>query len=214
MSNLKDIAALISAIAWPAIAVIAGVILLAKTNLLAFLNALYDGYSEKIRDSEKLPTPWGPIEAPKKVVDDLIAKDKMVSVETSDYAHSGRLNKSELLEKFVEGELLLRVREYPSFNHEAGLIKGRYSVRLFFEFADEVKGVRQTPHRAAFSRDNIAAVHYLLHETFKQRLLTSASRDNGFEAWLRIDAEFTVVAVLEHIDGSFIAMTRYLNFPK
>jgi hypothetical protein len=208
MNYLKDIAALISAIAWPAIAVVVGVIILGRTRFLEFLNSLF----QKIGSAEKIPTPWGFIEPPKKVIEDLINKDRMVSVERSDY--STKLDKKELLQKFVEGNLVLPVREYPSFNHEAGFIKRRYSVRLFFEFADDVEGVIETPHRAAFSREKIAAVHYLLHETFKQRVLTSASRENGFEAWLRIDGEFTVVAVLEHIDGSFIAMTRYLNFPK
>lgn len=213
MDSLKDIAALISAVAWPAIAIVAGVILLTKTNLLAFLNILYKGYSDKIEQSKSLPTPWGEIRVPDEVYDDLFVKKKRVSVETSEFAYSHKLDKKELVRKLESGTLVMNIREYPSLNHEAALLKNRYSVRLFFEFHDDVPGVMKTPHRAQFVRENIAAVHYLLHESFRERVATSTSRDKGFEAWLSIQGEFTVIAVIEHKDGSFIAMTRYLSFP-
>src|SRR5262249_56976041 len=97
--------------------------------------------------------------------------------------YSPRVNTNELAKRLETGKLLLNVREYPSFNHDVALVKGRYRIRLFFEFDDDVPGVANTPHRAQFSRENIAAVHYLLHETFNQRIITSTSRKKGFEAW-------------------------------
>lgn len=127
--------------------------------------------------------------------------------------YSPRINKNALAKAFETGKLALEVREYPSFNHDVALVEGRYRIRLFFEFDDDVPGVANTPHRAQFSRENIEAVHYLLHETFKERIITSTSRKKGFEVWFTIDAEFTVIAVIEHKDGPTIAMTRYLNFP-
>jgi len=97
--------------------------------------------------------------------------------------YSPRVNTNELAKRLETGELVLHVREYPSFNHDVALVKGRYRIRLFFEFDDDVPGVANTPHRAQFSRENIAAVHYLLHETFVEgRIITSTSRKKGFES--------------------------------
>jgi hypothetical protein len=212
---LKDVAALISALAWPTIAVVAGAILLTKTNLLSFLNILYKGYSEKIEQSKSLPTPWGEIKIPDDVYADLVVKRKTISVETLEDTYSQSVDKNSLVQQYDSGKLILNVREYPSFIHEAALLKkDTYSVRLFLEFYDNAPSVANTPHRNKFSKDSVAAVHYLLHESFRQRVITSTSREKGFEAWLSIWGEFTAIAVVEHKDGSTIAMTRSLNTPE
>jgi hypothetical protein len=137
------------------------------------------------------------------------------SVENVEASYSHGINKEELIANFASGKLTLTIREYPPLTHRVGprIADGSYPVRVFLEFFDNVHGVTSTPHRAKFVRKQIAAVHYLLHESFGERLITSTSQMKGFEAWLSIWGEFTVVALLEHKDGSIIALSRYLNIP-
>jgi prokaryotic YEATS domain len=137
------------------------------------------------------------------------------SVETAENFLHG-IDKEELIANFASGKLTLTIREYPPLTHlvSARIANGEYPVRVFLEFYDDVRGVASTPHRAKFSRKQIAAVHYLLHESFGKRLITSTSQRKEFEAWLSIRGEFTIIAIVEHKDGSTIALSRYLSLPK
>jgi hypothetical protein len=220
--ELKDIAALLSAIAWPMIAIVAGAILLKKTELITFLNAMYKGYSDKVAKAKSLPLPWGRIEIPDEVYRDLVVEKKTVSVEKHEGSYAAHIDVKELVDKYDAGTLLENIREYPSFNHNAVPLieptvgrEGWYSVRLFLEFADDVPGVRDNPHRKQFKADQITVVHYLLHESFSDRRVISATiQEKGFEAWISLTDEFTVIAVVENKEGSRIALSRYLNLPR
>ncbi len=216
--ELKDIAAVLNAIAWPIVVLIAGAILLKKTALIAFLNALYD----RITEAKSLRLPGGIVasDIPDSVYRDLVLKKKNVSVESP--ASSTNIDTDELLKSYDAGTLVENVREYPSFNHEAvpliessGRREGWYTVRLFLEFADDVSGVKNTPHRKQFGEQQVAAVHYLLHESFApDRVISATTRENGFEAWISLTGEFTVIALVENKAGSRIALSRYLNVPR
>ena len=216
--ELKDIAALLNAIAWPVVAIIAGAILLKKTKLITFLNALYDNITKA-----KSLRIGGVIVAdniPDRVFKELVVEKKTVSVEKTE--SSIDINAEDLIKKYDAGTLVETVREYPSFNHHVvpliertGNREGWYSVRLFLEFADHVRGVARTPHRRQFGAEHIAAVHYLLHESFSpNRVITVTTRENGFEAWISLTDEFTVIAIVENKHRSRIALSRYLNLPR
>jgi hypothetical protein len=217
---LKDIAALLSAVAWPIVAIVAGAILLKKTKLLWFLDEIYKGYSDKVAKAKSIKLPWITIDIPDKVFNDLVVENKRVSVEGLESPLTGNINPNDLIKKYDTGTLFENIREYPSFNHNAVPLvqrrrEGWYSARLFLEFADDVPNIRNSPHRAQFRADQIAAVHYLLHESFPTRVISTTNKENGFEAWLSLTDEFTVIALVEHKDRKTrIALSRYLTLPR
>jgi hypothetical protein len=136
------------------------------------------------------------------------------SVETEEASYSHAIDKKKWVTDFDAGKLTLTIREYPSLTHQVGPrdAKGARPVRVFLEFYDDAPNVASSAHRAEFAEGNIAAVHYVLHESFGKRLLTSTSRKKGFEVWLSIWGEFTIIAVVEHKNGSVIALSRYLDW--
>ena len=223
--DLKDIAALLNAIAWPMVVIMAGAILLKKTKLLAFLDAIYKGYSDGLAKAKSLILPGGiriDREMPDEVYRQFVVEKKTVSVENPKSSTFIRIDADELIKKYDAGTLNENIREYPSFNHYAVPLieptirrEGWYSVRLFLEFADNVSGVMHTPHRIQFRAEQIVAVHYLLHESFSpNRVISATNREKGFEAWISVTDEFTVIAVVQNKDESTIALSRYLNLPR
>jgi hypothetical protein len=110
---------------------------------------------------------------------------------------------------------LLQRREYPAnvaespyLVHESQIVRprtektvGLYRVRVRLE-ADSAPELQ-----------NVRRVTYRLHETFPHPTLATEAREEGFELWINVYGEFTVVAVVERDGLSPLWLTRYINLP-
>jgi hypothetical protein len=104
----------------------------------------------------------------------------------------------------------VKVGDYPYLMHEGTRTpKGRYkfAARIYIEFWTDNLEKRQ--------KDSVDKVYYRVDDTFPKQwwVMSGEDAERGFQLVVRINGEFTVVAVVKFKNGDEVWLTRYLNLP-
>lgn len=104
------------------------------------------------------------------------------------------------------------VAHYPYLLHSGQLVtprtapgNGRWTARLWLEF----------DRKFGFPIEDVKAVYWRLDTSFapEHRTIATTAKDAGFELWLSLYGELTVVCVIERTNGETIWLTRYVDLP-
>jgi hypothetical protein len=125
---------------------------------------------------------------------------------------SERVNGDDLLIKklLAQDYTSVTTGDYPYLMHEGKRTpKGKfpYAARVYLEF--------WTANGKIFQKDAVQKVFYRVDNTFPKQwwVMTSDDVDTDFQLVVRIQGEFTVVAVVKLKTGEYIWLTRYLDLP-
>ena len=124
----------------------------------------------------------------------------------------------EVMDRLTSGSKVQgTIGDYPFLMHSAvmtsprtGPKTGRYACRVWIEF-DKVYG--------GFGPQDVKRVTYRLDSSFNTpnwpggQIISTEASNSGFEAWLSLYGEFTILAAVEKVDGTVVWLARFLDLP-
>jgi len=201
----------LSAWAWPILIVI--VILLARRNgILSDFRLLLSALEKRIREGSKFSI--GPSGITVEQIPPGIAAGtvEQTTAEGVKGANLSNISK-DIIDQLQEptGVLTGTIGTYPYLLHTATQTRprttqnsGRWATRVWIEVAPDF----------GFPATEIKRVIYRIEGASPgKNVITTMSSERQFELWLSLYGEFTIIAVVEKTDGSFIWLSRYLDLP-
>jgi hypothetical protein len=116
-----------------------------------------------------------------------------------------------LIDKLLKKDFTsVSIGDYPYLMHEASRTpkaRFKYASRVYLEFWTQNESRPQV--------NEVEKVYYRLDDTFPRPGWVTISDDaqNGFQVVLRLNGEFTIVAVVKFKNGDAVWLTRYLDLP-
>ncbi|WP_119301021.1 pYEATS domain-containing protein [Dongia deserti] len=205
---ITAIGSLLSAVAWPAIAVGLIITLSYSTRARGYLANAVKYVDMLIQRGTKFTVGPVSIEVPAGIASDTVKST------TKEGVSGGKLSevRPELIASLKREDNPDQSATYPYLLHSAVMQvprtspkSGRYSVRVWVEF-DKNFG---------FGAESVKHVIYRLDNSWAEenRLISTAAAESQFELWISVYGEFTILAALEKTDGSVVWLSRYLDLP-
>jgi hypothetical protein len=141
--------------------------------------------------------------------------DARVAGATPVLAQEQRATESEdekaLIDRLVRKDFeRVKIGDYPYLLHEASRTpkaRYKYATRVYLEF--------WTDNEERPQQDAVEKVYYRVDDSFPKKWWVMSGEDarRGFQLVIRINGEFTIVAVVKYKNGDTVWLTRYLELP-